>query len=196
MFGHLVPALLAGLMLGTTAVAQTVERTAGMGVALIQDGRPVPLEDDGSAYAARLDAKPFDLQVAVFLGDGMMVALSPAPDLFERYLSDQETVFGLGFAYARYPNPGEPLYLSDPACLTDAMPTGFNMLGPEHATVRGTWPVTAIEADRGSDDCRAPDALPRGTSLIAPGRTLYMIVSDGEAAEFIVLRFDGPPAGA
>ena len=180
LFGVLVTLASAGL------AQPPVFATPGLGVAVSQRGAVLPIADFGAHYQVSLAAEPFTLGVRPDIGgDGIQVALGLSPDMFDRFGSPTDPLFGPASAYARDEKPG-PFFLTDPACQGD-IPTGFNILWADQREARG-WPVPAILPDRSWVGCAAPSLDPE-VSLIRPGQTLYMVVSDGEGADFLVLQF-------
>ncbi len=184
--------LLALLVLGGAADAQPPRiATDGFGLAVWQNGAPVPLADFGLHDQAELEAAPFELRSDVTADGGtVMLAIGLGPEVYDRFGSRTDPIFGPASGYAREEKPGATLFLTDPACRV-ASDTGFNFLGPEHSE-NGAWPVLGIEPDRSSDDCAIPSVPPRA-NLIEGGRTLYLVISDGEGADFLTLVFRDAP---
>ena len=178
------------LALAAPAAAQPpIFATPGLGLAIHQFGMAQPIQDFGAHYQVILAPEPFHLQAnPEIIGAGLMLAIGLAPATFDRFGSSTDPLFGPASAYAREPKPG-PLYLTDPAC-QGPIPTGFNILWAELSGPRG-WPVTQILPDRAWVGCAAPSLDPE-RDLIRPGQVLYLVLSDGEAADFLVLRFDAP----
>lgn len=176
-----------------------LSETDGLGLSVVQNEATRPLTDAGAAYQVTLLPGPFALRVARAPASvELAVALSLEPGIFDRFGSARDPVFGPASGYARAAKPGATLYLTDPACRADD-PSGFNILGPEHARA-GLWPISRIEPDRLSDDCRMP-SVPSRQSLIASGLRLYLVaafIRDGavdDGADFLVLDFTEPASG-
>ena len=178
------------LALAAPVAAQpTIFATPGLGLAVSQFGMAQPIQDFGVHYQVTLAPEPFRLQAnPEIIGDGLMLTIGLTAETFDRFGSASDPLFGPASAYAREPKPG-PLYLTDPAC-EGPVPTGFNILWPDHSDSRG-WPVTQILPDRAWVGCTAPGLDPE-VDLIRPGQVLYLVLSDGEGADFLVLRFAAP----
>lgn len=160
-----------------------------LGLRVMQGGIAQPIADVGAHLQVTLSPAPFHLALPELEGDGALLALGTTAALFDRSGS-ADPLFAPGAAYARDPKAGI-LYLTDPAC-RGGVGTGFNILWADQARA-GAWPVERIEPDRASDRCAAPSLPPRET-LIAPGAVIYLVISDGDDTEFMVLVFEEAPS--
>lgn len=174
------------LLAGASQAQPPVFATPGLGFAVIQNGIALPIADFGAHFQVNLTAAPFQIRTDDLPGEGVFLALGLTAAVFDRFGSAADPLFGPASAYAREEKAGV-LYLTDPACRGPG-PAGFNILWDDQR-VAGVWPVERIEPDRSSDTCATPAVPPRET-LIRPGRTLYLVVSDGEGADFVVLVWD------
>ena len=147
-----------------------------------------PIQDFGAHYQVTLAPEPFHLQAnPEIIGDGLMLAIGLTAETFDRFGSSHGPALRPGFGLRARAQTRSAL--SDRSGLSGrGSPPGSISSGPSCPRPRG-WPVTHIRPDHAWVGCAAPSLDPE-RDLIRPGQVLYLVLSDGEGADFLVLRFD------
>lgn len=172
------------------AGAAQADPTPLLGVEVVQNGAPVPVQVQDGVTVATLSAAPFGLSFPGGAPDVVGVTFGQ-PGLFDLLDIPPETgLFGSGTSYARNTGLTAGFFMTDPLCASAYYGPGFNLLDADRRS-GDTYPVHAIEVDSRSNTCDADNILPVDVNLIGRLNPIHMVIRTDDGIEALILSFVG-----